>query len=64
MSKKLENVTDLYIQGIKEGKIEVIFNIEGKRGQQYKTVTLKLNTERKEKTLTIKANVLENNYKS
>lgn len=48
----------------KEGKIEVIFNSEGKRGLQYKTVTLKLNTERKEKTLTIKANVLENNYKS
>ena len=48
----------------KEGKIEIIFNSEGKRGQQYKTVTLKLNTERKEKTLTIKANVLENNYKS
>lgn len=48
----------------KEGKIEVIFNSEGKRGMQYKTVTLKLNTERKEKTLTIKANVLVNNYKS
>lgn len=48
----------------KEGKIEVIFDSEGKRGLQYKTVTLKLNTERKEKTLTIKANVLENNYKS
>jgi hypothetical protein len=46
------------------GKVEVIFNSEGKRGLQYKTVTLKLNTERKEKTLTIKANVLENNYKS
>ena len=48
----------------KEGKIEIIFNSEGKRGLQYKTVTLKLNTERKKKTLTIKANVLENNYKS
>ena len=47
-----------------EGKIEVIFNSEGKRGLQYKTVTLKLNTQIKEKTLTIKANVLENNYKS
>lgn len=47
-----------------EGKIEVIFNSDGKRGMQYKTITLKLNTERKEKTLTIKANVLENNYKS
>lgn len=47
-----------------EGKIEVVFNSEGKRGVQYKTVTLKLNTEIKEKTLTIRANVLENNYKS
>jgi hypothetical protein len=45
-----------------EGKIEVVFNSEGKRGLQYKT--LKLNTIKKEKTLTIKANVLENNYKS
>ena len=47
-----------------KGKIEVIFNSEGKRGIQYKTVTLKLNTKIKEKTLSIKANVLENNYKS
>ncbi len=47
-----------------EGKVEVIFNSEGKRGLQFKTVTLKLNTEKKEKTLVIKANVLENNYKS
>ena len=42
-----------------EGKVEVIFNSEGKRGLQYKTVTLKLNTEMKQKTLTLKANVLE-----
>ncbi len=48
----------------KEGKIEVVFNSEGKIGLQYKTVTLKLNTKIKERTLTIKANVLENNYKS
>jgi len=48
----------------KEGKIEVVFNSEGKRGLQYKTVTLKLNTQIKEKSLIIKANVLENNYKS
>jgi len=47
-----------------EGKIEVVFNSEGKRGMQYKSVTLKLNTEIKEKTLTIRANVLVNNYKS
>ena len=47
-----------------EGKIEVVFNSEGKRGMQYKSVTLKLNTKIKEKTLTIKANVLANNYKS
>ena len=48
----------------KEGKIEVVFDSAGKRGMQYKTVTLKLNIEQKERTLTIIANVLENNYKS
>jgi len=42
-----------------KGKVEVVFNSEGKRGLQYKTVTLKLNTEMKQKTLTLKANVLE-----
>lgn len=47
-----------------EGKIEVLFDSEGKQGLQYKTVTLKLNTKIQEKTLTIKANVLKNNYKS
>lgn len=47
-----------------DGKIDVVFNSESKRGLQYKTITLKLNTEQKEKTLTIKANVIENNYKS
>lgn len=48
----------------KDGKVEVVFNSEGKSGLQYKSVTLKLNTKIKEKTLVIKANVLENNYKS
>lgn len=52
------------IQPGSSGKIDVVFNSEGKRGLQYKTVTLKLNTKPKEKTLTIKANVIENNYKS
>jgi hypothetical protein len=47
-----------------DGKIEVLFDSSGKRGIQYKTVTLKLNTKQKEKSLNIKANVLENNYKS
>jgi len=41
-----------------EGKIEVVFNSTGKTGMQYKTVTLKLNTEIDKKTLTIKANVI------
>jgi len=41
-----------------EGKIEVLFDSSGKRGIQYKTVTLKLNTKQKEKSLNIKANVL------
>jgi len=52
------------LQPGQEGKVEVVFNSEGKRGLQYKSVVLKLNTEINEKTLTIKANVLENNYKS
>lgn len=47
-----------------EGEIEVLFDSEGKQGLQYKTVILKLNTKIEEKTLTIKANVLKNNYKS
>lgn len=47
-----------------EGKIDVLFDSEGKHGLQYKTVTLKLNTKIEEKNLTIKANVLKNNYKS
>ena len=41
------------------GKIEVIFDSAGKRGLQYKSVILKLNTKIKEKNLTIKANVIE-----
>ncbi len=58
------NFSDEPISPGEEGKIEVLFDSEGKRGLQYKTVTLKLNTKIEEKTLTIKANVLENNYKS
>lgn len=42
-----------------DGKIEVLFNSEGKHGLQYKTVTLKLNTNISEKSLVIKANVIE-----
>lgn len=41
------------------GKIEVLFNSEGKRGIQYKTVVLKLNTIYKERSLSIKANVYD-----
>jgi hypothetical protein len=44
-----------------EGKIEVVFNSEGKTGLQYKTVTLKLNTKIEQKSLTIKANVMVKN---
>ncbi len=44
-----------------EGKVEVVFNSTGKRGMQYKTVTLKLNTEIEEKSLTIRANVITEN---
>ena len=42
-----------------KGKIEVVFDSAGKRGVQYKTVVLKLNTKIKEKSLAIKANVVE-----
>ena len=42
-----------------KGEIEVVFDSAGKRGVQYKTVVLKLNTKRKEKSLAIKVNVLE-----
>ncbi len=41
------------------GKIDVIFDSTGKRGLQYKTVVLKLNTKISEKSLSIKANVIE-----
>jgi len=44
-----------------EGRIEVVFNSLGKTGMQYKTVTLKLNTEIEKKTITIKANVIVKN---
>ncbi len=44
-----------------EGKLEVVFNSTGRSGMQYKTVTLKLNTEIEKKTLTIKANVIVEN---
>ena len=44
-----------------EGKVEVVFNSAGRSGMQYKTVTLKLNTEIEKKTLTIKANVIVEN---
>lgn len=44
-----------------EGKVEVVFNSAGKSGMQYKTVTLKLNTEIEKKTLTIKADVIVEN---
>jgi hypothetical protein len=41
------------------GRIEVLFDSSGKHGVQYKTVGLKLNTKRKEKSLNIRANVIE-----
>ena len=41
-----------------EGKVDIVFDSDGKNGLQYKTITLKLNTKIKEKTLTIKANVV------
>jgi len=37
MNKKLENVTNLYIQGIKEGKIEVVKEYTGERYTQHST---------------------------
>lgn len=43
------------------GKLEVVFNSAGRRGMQYKRITLKLNTKISEKNLNIKANVIEKN---
>jgi len=37
MSKKLENARSLYIQGIKEGKIDVILKYSGNRYTQHST---------------------------
>jgi len=42
-----------------EGKIEIIFDSDGKVGTQYKTVTIKTNTENSIKTLSLRANVTE-----
>lgn len=41
------------------GKVEVLFDSSGKRGVQYKSVRLKLNTVQQERTLDVKANVIE-----
>lgn len=41
-----------------EGTVEIIFDSQGFRGNQYKTVILKTNTPYGQKTLTIKANVI------
>lgn len=43
-----------------EGSIEVIFDSSGRRGNQYKSAIVKLNTPYGEKTLTIKANIVTN----
>lgn len=41
-----------------EGSIEVIFNSNGWQGSQYKSVTLRTNAPDREKSVTIKANVV------
>jgi len=41
------------------GRIEVLFDSSGKHGVQYKTIGLKLNTKRKERSLNIRANVID-----
>ncbi len=43
-----------------EGRIEVIFDSSGRRGNQYKSVIIKTNTPESKQRLTIKANVLTN----
>jgi hypothetical protein len=43
-----------------KGRIEVIFDSSGRRGNQYKSVIIKTNTPEGEQRLTIKANVLTN----
>ncbi len=42
-----------------EGFVEVIFNSRGWSGSQYKSVTLRTNSPNREKSVTIKANVVE-----
>ena len=42
----------------KEGKVEIRFDSSGKSGIQYKSIKLKLNTNRREARLNIKANVV------
>jgi len=41
-----------------EGSVEVIFNSNGWQGSQYKSVTLRTNAPDREKSVTIKANVV------
>ena len=48
------------IQNGGEGKIEIVFNSEGRSGSQYKSITVKTNSTIPEKTLVIKANVIVN----
>ena len=43
-----------------KGRIEVIFDSSGRRGNQYKSVIIKTNTPESKQRLTIKANVLMN----
>jgi len=43
-----------------EGSVEVIFDSKGWQGSQYKSVTLRTNAPDREKSVTIKANVVPN----
>lgn len=48
------------VQHGSEGKIEIVFDSEGRSGSQYKSITVKTNASVPEKTLVIKANVIVN----
>lgn len=43
-----------------EGRVEVLFDSSGRRGMQYKSVVIKLNTAYGQKNLAFRANVVEN----
>ena len=58
------NYTKQPVPAGEQGTIEIVFDSTGKQGVQYKNIMLKMNTAQEKHTLSIKANVLKNKYKS